>query len=198
MAVFSDIARSIKARSLTDPSYRFLLDEDESGEVVSLHCRASSFDLARAELRSVCAIRIRDNRILTSSALNLDFEKGAPAEPAFQELMAFLGSRPLVGYYLDFSVGLLDKHIQPIIGIGLPHQRIEVSTLYFELKIPFFSGRRVDLRLASMLTDLDLPPRGGADAYAHALCAALIYLKLQTPVEKPAPDAAPEPAKVKS
>lgn len=180
--VLTELANTLKAYQLTDPAFRFLLEPDESGEVVALHCRASSYHEDRAELRSVCAIPIRGNRIITSRHLHLVFPKGDPIEPDLKVLLHAIGSRPLVGYYLNFSVALLDKYVRPLIGITLPNRRIEVSHTYYERKAPFFSGRRVDLKLNSILADLDLPERGPPDAYAHALAAALIHLKLNPPV----------------
>ena len=35
-------------------------------------------------------------------------------------LLHFIGSRPLVGYYLDFAVDQLDRTVKPVVGIPLP------------------------------------------------------------------------------
>ncbi|CAK0743762.1 hypothetical protein CCP2SC5_1230005 [Azospirillaceae bacterium] len=66
--MLSDISKSIKRYRWTNPAFEFLLGEENLEEQVSLHCKASSFDSEKADLRSAVAIRIRDQRILTSSA----------------------------------------------------------------------------------------------------------------------------------
>lgn len=163
------------------PDRALLLSGEESGERVAIHCEATSFDAATADLRSVAALRIRGSRVLTSQRLILSFWPTEPAEPALSRLLAFIGNRPLVGYYLDFTVGLLDRLVQPMVGMALPNPRIEVSSLYYGRKAKAPGKYAVDLRLDSILRDLDLPPRAGEDAYASALAAAMVYLRLEPP-----------------
>ncbi|MDW7552665.1 MULTISPECIES: DNA polymerase III [Azospirillum] len=163
------------------PDRALLLSGEESGERVAIHCEATSFDVATADLRGVAALRIRGSRVLTSQRLILSFWPTEPAEPALSRLLAFIGNRPLVGYYLDFTVGLLDRLVQPMVGMALPNQRIEVSSLYYGRKAKAPGKYAVDLRLDSILRDLDLPPRAGEDAYASALASAMVYLRLEPP-----------------
>ncbi|CAO3441617.1 3'-5' exonuclease domain similar to epsilon subunit of DNA polymerase III, PA3232-type [Azospirillum argentinense] len=173
-------APSVPAMS-EHPDRALLLSGEETGERVAIHCEATSFDAATADLRSVAALRIRGGRVLTSQRLILSFWPTEPAEPALSRLLAFIGNRPLVGYYLDFTVGLLDRLVQPMVGMALPNQRIEVSSLYYGRKAKAPGKYAVDLRLDSILRDLDLPPRAGEDAYASALASAMVYLRLEPP-----------------
>ncbi|WP_247889811.1 DNA polymerase III [Azospirillum brasilense] len=163
------------------PDRALLLSGEETGERVAIHCEATSFDATTADLRGVAALRIRGGRILTSQRLILSFWPTEPAEPALSRLLAFIGNRPLVGYYLDFTVGLLDRLVQPMVGMPLPNQRIEVSSLYYGRRAKVPGKYAVDLRLDSILRDLDLPPRAGEDAYASALASAMVYLRLEPP-----------------
>jgi DNA polymerase III subunit epsilon len=94
-------------------------------------------------------------------------------------LLRFIGSRPLVGYYLDFDLAMIDKHVRRLLGVGLPNRRIEVSSLYYERKYGDAPpGAQVDLRLDSILVDLGLPSVDRHDAYSDALMTAMIYLTL--------------------
>ncbi|MDQ2106272.1 3'-5' exonuclease family protein [Azospirillum isscasi] len=163
------------------PDRALLLSGEDTGERVAIHCEATSFDAATADLRSVAALRIRGARILTSQRLVLGFWPTEPAEPALSRLLAFIGNRPLIGYYLDFTVAMLDRLVQPTVGMALPNQRIEVSSLYYGRKSKLPGKYAVDLRLDSILRDLDLPPRVGDDACAGALAAAMVYLRLEPP-----------------
>lgn len=142
-------------------------------ERVAIHCDATSFDATRAEPLRIAAIRLRGHRILTGSALILHAEEdGFPAD-AGARLAAFLGDRPLIGYFLDFSATLAER----LIGAPLPNERIEVSGLYYDRKIKTALKHAVDLRLDRMIADLDLPVRAD-DAQGTALAAAMAWLRL--------------------
>ena len=111
-----------------------------------------------------------------------DLENGLSSEVAILAFLQFIGSRPLVGYYLEFQVALLNKYIRPLLGIALPNPQIEVSGLYYDRKYGSAGSRQprqIDLRFDSMMQDLDLPILGQHDAYNDALMTALMYLKLK-------------------
>ena len=97
--------------------------------------------------------------------------------------MEFIGSRPLVGYYLEFDVAMIDRALFPMLGMGLPQPKIEVSALYYEYKNrqrPVHErGGDIDLRFATIMSDLGLPQRPAHDALNDAVMAALAFLKLR-------------------
>jgi DNA polymerase-3 subunit epsilon len=68
-----------------------------------------------------------------------------------------------------------------MIGIPLPNDRIEVSSLYYESRIKVPGKNALDLRLDAIVKALDLPERCGDDAYANALASAMVYLRMQPP-----------------
>jgi DNA polymerase III subunit epsilon len=199
--MLAGLRRQWLRRRLKDPAYAFLLDEEPPDEVVSIDCETTTLDIRRAELLSVAAIPIRDGRILTSERLELvvrppkspgaqgvlihqlrpiDIERGVPAEQAIDQVLRFIGSRPLVGYYLEFDVAVLNRHVRPKLGIPLPNRQIEVSALYYDAK-----ARRappdshIDLRFATIREELGLPERAEHDAFNDALLAAMMYLRLR-------------------
>lgn len=172
------IAR-LKGQHLTDPDYAFLLSEEDSGEAVAIACEATSYDPATADLRALAAVRIRGNRILASQHLAVSFWPTEPPEPALGRFLRLIGNRPLVGYYLDFTVGLIERHVQPMIGIPLPNDRIEVSSLYYQSRLKVPGKNALDLRLDSIVKALDLPDRAGEDPISNALTSAMVYLRLR-------------------
>jgi DNA polymerase-3 subunit epsilon len=176
--MLSDIRKSLTRRHLSNPAYGFLLEEDTSGEAVALAATTSSFDAATAEPLTVAAVVVRGNRILTSTALDLDLA-AETRDAALDRLLHVVGARPLVGYYLGFTVGVLDKLVRPFVGIDLPNPQTDVSSLYYDRKLRTVSKTQVDLRFDSILADLDLPPRGTPSALGDAVSAALIWLKLK-------------------
>ena len=51
-----------------------------------------------------------------------------------RRLLDFIGSRPLVGYYLEFDVAMINREIWPMLGVRLPQPKIEVSAMYYDFK----------------------------------------------------------------
>jgi DNA polymerase-3 subunit epsilon len=193
--------RKIDRLVLRDRSFRFLFDEDKSGEVVSLDCETTGFDPWVDDVISIAAIRIKNNRILTREAfravikpearmrvesmkvhrlLKSDVETGRSMEEVFPELLRFIGSRPIIGYWIDFDMSMLDKYALQYLGIRLPNPRIEVSRLYYERKYTNApQGTEIDLRFNAIRDDLKLPPINQHDAFEDALLAAEMFMILR-------------------
>jgi DNA polymerase-3 subunit epsilon len=112
-----------------------------------------------------------------------DLAQGLDVEQAMHRLLAFIGSRPLVGYYLEFDVAMLNRVMWPMLGIPMPQKKIEVSAMYYDYKnrrLPAHErGGTIDLRFATMMGDLELPLRGEHDALSDAVMAGLAFLKLK-------------------
>lgn len=188
------------------PEFRFMFDEPPPNEWVSLDCETTGLNVGTDEIISIGAVRIVGNTIMTSERLELlvrpergvsadsvrihrlreqDVAKGLPIDEAMKLLMRFIGSRPLVGYFLEFDVAMLNKAIWPILGQRLPQPKIEVSALYYDYKfrqmMPYEQQTNpdIDLRFATLMTDLDLPVREAHDALNDAVMAAMAFIKLR-------------------
>jgi DNA polymerase-3 subunit epsilon len=188
------------------PEFRFMFDAPPPGEWVSLDCETTGLNVGRDEIISIGAVRIVGNRIMTSERLELlvrpergvsaesvkihrlrerDVAQGLPIEEAMKQLMRFIGSRPLVGYYLEFDVAMVNKALFPMLGQGLPQAKIEVSGLYYDYKYRQQAAHtrqdapRIDLRFDTMMADLGLPVREAHDALNDAVMAALAFTKLR-------------------
>jgi DNA polymerase III subunit epsilon len=189
---------------LTDARYAFLFDAAPPDEWVTLDCETTGLDVRNDRIIAIGAVRIEGNRLLTSQRLELlvrparamtgdnmrvhrlrerDVAQGLAPAQAMRQLLDFIGSRPLVGYYLAFDVAMLNREIRPLLGVRLPQRQIEVSALYYDFKnrqLPApLRGGDIDLRLATMLADLGLPPRDAHDAINDAVMAGLAFLKLR-------------------
>jgi DNA polymerase-3 subunit epsilon len=187
------------------PEFGFIYDPPPEGEWVVLDCETTGLDVRRDKIVSIGAVRIVGQRLLTSRRLELlvrpekapsaesvrvhqlrerDLAEGMGAEWAMRELLRFVGSRPLVGYYLEFDVAMLNREIWPMLGVRLPQQKVEVSSLYYEWKNrqlpPHERGQRqIDLRFATMMNDLGLPLYEAHDALNDAVMAGLAFVKLR-------------------
>jgi DNA polymerase-3 subunit epsilon len=94
--------------------------------------------------------------------------------------LRFIGSRPLIGYYLEFDIAMLNKHVRSLAGIKLPNRRIETSELYYERKYGDAPpGTQIDLTFAAMMRDLKVPLTDQHDAYADALMTAIAFIQLR-------------------
>jgi len=191
---------------LRDPAYRFLYEPGPADEAVAIDCETTGLDTRRDDIVSVAAVPIRGARILTSQRFQSFVKPQAPLKPdaikihrlreadvaaarpiaaVLPDLLRFIGGRPLVGYYLDFDMAMLDRHVRRWLGIRLPNSRIEVSALYYERKYGDAPpGTQVDLSFAAMLADLKAPLLDQHDAYSDALMTAMAYVALRDLVER--------------
>ncbi|QEL55676.1 3'-5' exonuclease [Chromobacterium paludis] len=184
---------------LRDPRWCSLLDEHPH-ELVSLDCETTSLNIQEAELLSIGAVKLRGNRILSSESLYLlvkpqaaleggniaihglrqrDLADGLAPQEAIRQLLAFIDGRPLLGYYLEYDVAVLNKYVKPLLGIGLPQRKIEVSGLYYDYKFKQNHGAHIDLRLAELYRDLAIPAPPRHDALNDALGVAMLYQALR-------------------
>ena len=192
---------------LGDPRFRFMWDAPPQDEWVALDCETTGLNTKTDDIIAIGAVRIRGNRVMTSERLELlvrpdkqritadsarvhrlrqqDVAQGVSADEAMMQLMHFIGSRPLVGYYLEFDVAMLNRAVWPLLGMGLPQQRLEVSAMYYEHKFkqlpPYqqFDNAHIDLRFATLMDDLALPQREAHDALNDAVMAAMAFVKLR-------------------
>ena len=96
------------------------------------------------------------------------------------ELLRFIGNRPLVGYWIDFDVRMLNKYLIEMLNIHLPNAQIDVSRLYYDRKYGNAPpGTPLDLSFAAILADLGLPALPQHEAFNDALSAAEMYVVLE-------------------
>lgn len=198
--MFAAIKQAWHKRQLRDPAFSFLFDSPPKEEWVSVDCETTGLDVRSDYIISIGAVKIRGQEILTSERFEvlvrpecavsaesvavhrlrpMDVAQGQLAAEAVAAFLRFVGSRPLVGYYLEFDVAMLNKHVKPLLGFGLPQAKIEVSGLYHDYKLKQNPERFVDLRFDILLNELEIPLRDQHDAFNDALLAAMAYVKLR-------------------
>lgn len=187
-------------KKLNDERFRYLFDEPPPLEWVSLDTETTGLNTKTAEIVSIGAVKIVENRIIASEKFDIlvkpkgkidenaikihhlrycDVANGLEPYEALTKLLEFIGSRPLVGYYLEFDVALLNRLVKEMLGIRLPHKLIEVSGLYFDHKIGLIPQGNIDLKFDTIINDLKLPTLGKHDALNDAIMTALIFIKLK-------------------
>jgi DNA polymerase III subunit epsilon len=196
------LARRIFWRaSLADHAWGFLFEPGPEGEVVALDCETTGLNARVDEIIAIAAVKLRGNRILTSerfealvrpdtapsaTTIKVHTLRGAdvagapPMHRVLPELLRFIGGRPLLGYYIDFDVRMLDRYVLRQIQTKLPNPRIEVSRLYYDRKYGDAPpGTAIDLRFATILENLHVPDLGQHDACNDAVMSAMMYLQLR-------------------
>ncbi len=195
---------------LGDQRFRFMYDPPPDDEWVSVDCETTGLNPRTDRIISIGAVRIKGHRVMTSERLSLlvkpdkaisaeavkihglrerDVANGLEPDEAMRQLLHFIGSRPLVGYYLEFDVALINRAIFPMLGVFLPQPKVEISALYYgwkqrNLRV-YEHGASIDLRLATLMSDLQLPTRHAHDAVNDAIMAALAFVKLRRLLETP-------------
>ena len=198
--MISQIKQALNKRALKDPKYSYLFDSPPEAEVVVLDTETTGLDPKRDEILSIGAVIVKGEKILINSAFerfvkptssisaqsikihhirDCDLANGIDVDTAIEELLEFIGSRPIVGYYIDFDHKILSRYTKRLIGSYLPNSKIELSSMYYKRYRKESSYEFVDLKFDTIMTKLNLPTLGKHDALNDAIMSALIYLKLK-------------------
>ncbi|WP_297888792.1 3'-5' exonuclease [Sulfurihydrogenibium sp.] len=198
--IFENLKKDFLKKRLKDKKYLFLFDKPPENEFVAFDTETTGLDPKKDDILSIGAVKIKDNRILLNERFytlvkpekdineetikihglrKKDLEKGIPLNQAIEKFLHYIGSRPLVGYYVDFDIEMVNKYTKQLIGIPLPNEKIEVSGLYYDYKIGKIPQGFVDLRFDSIVKDLKIPTFGKHDSLNDAIMTALIFIKLK-------------------
>jgi len=196
--------RSIKnyfnKKNLKDEKYSYLFDKYKKDEYICFDCETTGLNPKIDDIISIGAVIIKNNKILTSRKFErfvkpttklqedsikihhirmCDLEDAKDIDEVIIEFLEFIGNRPLVGYYLEFDITMVNKYIKPKIGINLPNKQIEVSALYYDKVIGVIPQGNVDLRFNTIMKKLDLPILSKHDAINDAIMTSMIFLKIK-------------------
>lgn len=205
-APWSALKRAWMLYHLGDERFRFMWDPPPDQEWVTLDCEATGLNPQRDQIVAIAAVRIVGDRLLTSERLQLlvrpsrapsadsvrvhglrrrDLAGGLDIDEALHRLLHFIGARPLVGYYLEFDLALINRALFPLLGVPLPQPRHEVSAMFHAWKfrqLPPYQQQgnvNIDLRFATLLRELGLPQRAAHDPLNDAVMAGLAFVKLR-------------------
>ncbi|WP_347360376.1 3'-5' exonuclease [Vibrio vulnificus] len=179
--------------------YQSLFGAPSGHEYVSLDCETTSLDPNRAELVTIAATKIIDNRIITSKPFEVrlrapqsldsgsvkihkirhqDLVDGLSEKEALIKLIDFIGNRPLVGYHIRYDKKILDLACLRHLGFPLANSLVEVSQIYHDKLEKHLPNAYFDLSLDAICRHLDLPIQDKHDALQDAIAAALVFVRL--------------------
>ena len=198
--MFNNFFKNWNRKKLKDNKYDFLFDEATKNEYVCLDCETSGLNPRKDEILSIGAVHIKDNKILMRKTFNIflkpsnniaaesikihhiraiDLENGMDPKDAILQLLEFIGSKPIVGYYIKFDVAIISRYTKKFIGINLPNETIEVSSMYYKTRKKSSDYEFIDLKFDTILKNLNIPALGKHDALNDAIMTSMMFLKLK-------------------
>lgn len=198
--MFKALLKKFAKSRLKDRKYESLFDDSVEGEYICLDTETTGLNPRKDEILSIGAVRIKDNKILMRKTFNIfvkpsskiseesikihhirpvDLENASEPKVAILALLEFIGPRPIVGYYIRFDIAILNKYIKRYIGIKLPNESIEVSSMYYRTVKKSTEYEFVDLKFDTIMKKLDIPTLGKHDALNDAIMTAMIFLKVK-------------------
>ena len=142
--MFNRLKQKWNRKHLTDERFAFLFDEAHEDEIVVFDCETTGLDPKVDNIISIGAVKIKGNKILTNEAIHIfvkqekqishesitihqirhcDLDEAIDAQEAIEKFLHYIGSRKLVGYYLEFDVAMINKYTKPLFGITLPNKK---------------------------------------------------------------------------
>ncbi|MDO9305147.1 MAG: 3'-5' exonuclease [Sulfuricurvum sp.] len=198
--MFESFWRGWNRKGLLDTQYEWLFDVYDGDEVVVFDTETTGLNTKKDAVLSIGAVKIKGDKILTSQSFEVflkptkeisvesikihhirpcDLEHAIEPLEGVKKFLDFIGNRPLVGYYLEFDMAMMNRLIKPWLGVTLPNKQIEISGLYFDKKIALIPQGNIDLRFDTILKDLRIPRMGQHNALNDAIMTAMVYIKLK-------------------
>ncbi len=177
-----------------------LFEPYKGDEVVSLDLETTNLDISKASILSIGAVRIKGKRVKTSDRLDVhlkppadltgdsikvhkiraaDLVNGVELKEALEQVLAFVGNRPILGYYVNYDIRVLDKFLRQEFDFGLPNKAIELSHVYHDIIKWKQVGGDADLRFDTIASKLDMPIIERHTALGDAITVALMYVRLK-------------------
>lgn len=198
--MIKNIIRSFQKRRIKDKKFLFLFEKAPKNEYICLDCETTGLKPKKDEILSIGAVLIRDNKIIMRKTFNIflkpssnvseesikihhirpiDLKNASEPKDAIFQLLDFIGSRPIVGYYIKFDIAIISKYTKQYLGIKLPNESIEVSSMYYKTKKRSSEYEFVDLKFDTIMQELSIPELGKHDALNDAIMTAMMFLKLK-------------------
>ncbi|MBV5321333.1 MAG: 3'-5' exonuclease, partial [Sulfuricurvum sp.] len=165
--MFASLKRAWNRRGLNDENYAWMFEPYNGDEVVVFDTETTGLNTKKDAVLSIGAVKVKGDRILTSESFEVflkpdkeisvesikihhirpcDLENAILPSEGVKKFLDFIGNRPLVGYYLEFDMAMMNRLIKPWMGCEFPNKQIEISGLYFDKKIELIPQGNVDLR----------------------------------------------------
>lgn len=187
-------------RSQKDGRWAHLFERYDGEEVVSLDLETTSLNVDEASILSIGAVCIQGKRVKTSDRLDIvlkppadltgesikihkiraqDLAEGIELRDALEQVLEFVGNRPILGYYVNYDIRVLSRYLRQEFGFSLPNKAIELSHVYHDIIKWKHIGGDVDLRFDTIASKLNMPIIQRHTALGDAVTVALMYVRLK-------------------
>ncbi|GDY26707.1 MULTISPECIES: 3'-5' exonuclease [unclassified Agarivorans] len=194
------LQRLLYQRKYRDSPFATLFQYYRGPEFVALDLETTSLDTKQADIVSIGAVIIREQRILSSQCFDVkvrsteklaadsikihrlrhsDLEQASQLEEALPKLLDFIGPRPIVGYNIAYDQRILNRFCRQLYGFKLVNPLIDVGRMFADKVHVDHVGISPNLDLVHICQTLGIPLSGRHQAIDDAITAAMIYLRLQ-------------------
>ena len=198
--MFDNFSKNWNKKKLKDKDFDFLFDEPTPNEYVCLDCETTGLSPRKDEILSIGAVRIKNNKVIMRETFNIfvkhsknissesikihqirpvDLENAVSPKEAIYKILNFIGPSPIVGYYIKFDIAMISKYTKKYLGITLPNESIEVSSMFFKSKKKTSEYEFIDLKFDTIMKELNIPTLGKHDALNDAIMTSMMFLKLK-------------------
>ena len=162
----------------------------EEATFVVFDCEATDLNVKKAELLSVGAFKVRNFSINLKESFEAylqagsvraseihgitkeDLEKlGRPPKAVIKEFLKYIKGSILVGFFLKFDVGLIEKYSLEFFGYPIPNYKLDIFNLYKS------SYGKVG-SLEDLAREFGLETKGRHTALNDAYITALVFMKI--------------------
>lgn len=193
------LRRILPGYKLPKGRWQHMAEPYHGDEVVVLDCETSIFDKKKGELLSVAAVRVRGQEIRLSEALDLTINSNAITDPnavrvhylrredrrqgvavseAIENVLDFIGNRPVCGFYIAYDRAILNRYIRELYNFELPNKFLDVGDIFLEKRRRFMPEVQHDITFEKLASELDVPIIERHTAMGDVISTALMYIKL--------------------
>lgn len=192
--------------TLIRPEYDYLFEKAPDNQWVCLDFEMTGLNPKTDHILSVGAVHIEQTaqgllHINTGQALSLicrppilpspdniiihglrpiDVENGISHEQLLQQLLPFIGNRPIVGFCIDLDMAFLNALVKPYIGVNLPNKLLDVSVMEQARQQKRLGDQPAPRKhLNHLIDEYQIPRLTAHDALNDAMMTAMVFCHLQ-------------------
>lgn len=187
-------------RRHADSEWVGLLQRAPADAWVSLDLETTGMNPGKDHILSLAAVPVHDGqvwlsqrferRVQTDRAFGIDSIRhhritpdeasaGEPIVEVVRDFLHWLGARRLLGYYIDFDVGMLAPHVRALTGFALPNPLVDLGEEVARRQRQQRPDVPPNLDFAHIAATLGVPIVGRHTALGDAATVGLCWIALQ-------------------
>src|SRR5690606_15280236 len=107
-----------------------------------------------------------------------DRTQGITTVQAIEQLLDFIGNRPICGFFIAYDRAILNRYIKEFYNFELPNQFLDVGDIFIEKYYKFLQGVQHQVTFEKLAKELNVPIIERHTALGDVISTALMYIKL--------------------